>query len=221
MFEKVQLCPVMRGVPLNELEILFKSMHFNIHQYDTNQMVIESGADCNSLMILIEGEVRGEMPDQAGKTVKIEDIAAPRPIAPAFLFGQNNKCPVNVIANIPTRVLFIPRNEFLKLLQQNTTILTNYLNIISSRSQFLSGKIKFLSFKTLREKIAQYIYELSGENLKTIFTGKSQEELAEFFGVARPSLSRTLKEMENEGILKTERKYITILDREKLSRLIS
>jgi hypothetical protein len=32
--------------------------------------------------------VKGEMTDYNGKTIKIEDIEAPRPLAVAFLFGK-------------------------------------------------------------------------------------------------------------------------------------
>jgi Mn-dependent DtxR family transcriptional regulator len=48
---------------------------------------------------------------------------------------------------------------------------------------------------------------------------ETQQELADIFGVARPSLARTFKEMENEGLINIERKKITLLDEPKLKRL--
>jgi DNA-binding transcriptional regulator YhcF (GntR family) len=50
---------------------------------------------------------------------------------------------------------------------------------------------------------------------------QSQTELADFFGVARPSLARTFKEMEEEGILQVERREITIMNKEKLNKLLN
>jgi CRP-like cAMP-binding protein len=45
--------------------------------------------------------------------------------------------------------------------------------------------------------------------------------MADFFGVTRPSLARTLSEMEAAGILRAERREITILDKEKLNKLLN
>ena len=54
---------------------------------------------CNRLVILTQGSVRGEMIDYSGRLIKVEDIAAPRALAPLFLFGEENRFPVEVTAN--------------------------------------------------------------------------------------------------------------------------
>jgi DNA-binding MarR family transcriptional regulator len=54
----------------------------------------------------------------------------------------------------------------------------------------------------------------------TFTLDQSQTELADFFGVTRPSLARTLAKMEEEGIIRTKRREITILNREKLNKLL-
>ena len=41
---------------------------------------------------------------------------------------------------------------------------------------------------------------------------QSQKGLAELFGVARPSLARTISEMEEEKILRWERSQVNILN---------
>jgi CRP-like cAMP-binding protein len=105
-------------------------------------------------------------------------------------------------------------------LQHSQVVLKNYLNAISSRTQFLSNKIRFLSFKTIREKLANYILNNIKKDSSVFILNQSQTELAEFFGVTRPSLARALAEMGKEGILRTERREITILDKEKLNKLL-
>lgn len=55
-------------------------------------------------MILLKGSVRGEMIDYSGRLIKVEDIIAPRAIAPLFLFGADNRYPVEVTANEATEV---------------------------------------------------------------------------------------------------------------------
>ncbi|MBN2681020.1 MAG: Crp/Fnr family transcriptional regulator [Bacteroidales bacterium] len=211
-FEIVSRCPVLKGIDSELLKLLFEDLHYKIKTYEKDLIVISSGERCNNLMILLEGEVRGEMLDFSGNSIKIEDIMAPRPIAPAFLFGEMNLCPVTVIANEFTRILFIPREEVLRLMQRNSTILLNYLNILSGRGQFLSDKVKMLSFKNLKQKIAYYLLK---ENPGGLI--KSQQEFADLLAVARPSLARTFGEMEAEGLVKYNRGRIEVINKEKLN----
>jgi len=48
---------------------------------------------------------------------------------------------------------------------------------------------------------------------------KTQNDLADFFGSARPSVARALKEMEEEGYLEAKGKNIRIFDKEGLADL--
>jgi CRP-like cAMP-binding protein len=43
--------------------------------------------------------------------------------------------------------------------------------------------------------------------------------LSEYFGVARPSIARVIGEMEDEGIIITKGKTLTILDKKRLTEL--
>ncbi len=115
-------------------------------------MIAQSDDEITSQMVVLKGSVKGEMVDFTGKTIKIEDIASPRPLAPAFLFGNRNVFPVNIVANEEVDLLVIPKSSFIQLLQMNENILENFLSIISNRAQFLSNKIKFLSFQTIKGK---------------------------------------------------------------------
>jgi CRP-like cAMP-binding protein len=171
-------------------------------------------------MIVLKGSVKGEMLDPSGKSIKIEDIMAPYPIASAFLFGQRNQFPVNVTANDEVEVFYLTKNSVIELFQKNKVFLTNYLNSISNRSQFLANKLMFLNFKTIKGKLANYLLKLSAPDKTEITLPKSQAEMAQFFGVTRPSFARSLKEMEQEGLIKTNRREIKILNKQQLIRLL-
>lgn len=213
--------PVFMGLEAARLESILKDIHFQIRRFGKNEPVVHAGDPCQDLMLVLSGSVKGEMADYTGKTIKIEDIEAPRPLAAAFLFGQNNRFPVNVIANEEVQILSISRPEFLKMLQHDQRILTNYLNSISSRAQFLSSRIKFLSFKTIRQKIAHYLLEQAGDRLAVVELPLSQAQLAEFFGVTRPALARAMGEMAAEGLMDVQRRTIRILDKQKMNELLN
>ena len=160
--------PIFRGISPDELNELFSQIHYQVRTYQKNDLITASGEICDRLLIIQRGNVKAEMNDYSGKTIKIEDIEAPRPLATAFLFGKENRFPVTVLANTEVEIVSIPKSEFVKLLQVSSLILNNYLNAISTLAQFLSQKLKFLSFKTIKQKIAHYLLEQAGDRLQTV-----------------------------------------------------
>lgn len=212
--------PIFRGISEEELTILFNQIHYQVKTYEKNDLIVLGGEICDRLLLVQKGSVKAEMSDYSGKTIKIEDIEAPRPLATAFLFGKENRFPVTVSANNQVEIVSILKGEFVKMLQLNSLILNNYLNAISTRAQFLSQKLKFLSFKTIKQKIAHYLLEKAGDRLLTVEIQQSQEQLAEMFGVTRPSLARTLSEMGQEKLIEIQRRSIKILDKERMNQLL-
>lgn len=221
MYKNIEKCLLFNGLTESEISYLLHSASCREKQYKKNDLIAGSDEELRELLILVEGSVKGEMVDFSGKTIKIEDIDSPRMLAPAFLYGKNNRYPVDIVATKAAVVLSISKPSFIQLLQTNEKVLTNYLNSISNRAQFLSTKIRFLSFQTIKGKIAHFLLQLSARsNSDEFFMPKSQNELSEMFGVARPSLGRAIRELDSEGIIKAEGKNIKILNRNKLSGLL-
>jgi CRP-like cAMP-binding protein len=220
-YQLLTQCPIFRGISIKEAEHLLEKIHFQIKSYAREEIVAVAGEPVKNLQIIMSGSVRGEMIDFSGKTIKIEDIEAPKPLATAFLFGRENNYPVTVTVNRDAKILVMPVEEFLKLLQLNAHILKNYLDSISSRAQFLSQKLHFLSFKTIKGKVAHYLLKQAGEKFHSIELKNTQQQLADLFGVTRPSLARVFGEMQKEGLIKLSNKTVTLLNKKALNKLIN
>ncbi|MEA1876734.1 MAG: Crp/Fnr family transcriptional regulator [Bacteroidota bacterium] len=214
--EKAVACPVLKGVDPQRLREVFAEVQFQIKKYNQEDAIAHQGDEVNCLMILLKGSVRGEMTDYSGRMIKIEDIQAPKPIAGAFLFGRQNIYPVDITANESSVILKIFRDQFLKLLQLCPSVQLNYLNHISTKAHFLSTKIKFLSFKTLKGKIAHYILQLDGDEDGFFLLPQTQQEMADLFGAARPSVARAFGQMEAEGVLEMTNRKVKVLSRNNL-----
>lgn len=198
-----------------------EEISFHTRSYKKGEILAQQGAVCNRLVILTKGSVRGEMIDYSGRLIKVEDIAAPRAIAPLFLFGEENRYPVEVTANEPTEVIELPKSSVLSLFRKNEQFLENYMNLSANYARTLSDKLFFMSFKTIRQKLASYLLRLYKQQQQTHITlDRSQQELSDYFGVSRPSLARELAHMQEDGLLIADRKHITILQKEELVRLI-
>jgi len=215
------MSPMFRGLKPDEIQGLIERVGHSVKSFGKGQTIAQREEEVKNLCIIVDGSVKGEMVDFSGKILKIEEMQAPMPIAHAFLFGERNRFPVDVVALEDCKILFIPKADFMRLMQQNATVLSNYLNAISNRAQFLSNKLWFLSFKTIKEKIAHYLLNISrSESKTTIVLPKSHQELAEFFGVTRPSLARVFSDLEAEGVITVNRREINIINKGKLMEMI-
>ena len=213
--------PLFRGITPERLFADLEEISFHTRSYKKGEILAQQGAVCNRLVILTKGSVRGEMIDYSGRLIKVEDIAAPRAIAPLFLFGEENRYPVEVTANEPTEVIELPKSSVLRLFRTNEQFLENYMNLSANYARTLSDKLFFMSFKTIRQKLASYLLRLYKQQQQTHITlDRSQQELSDYFGVSRPSLARELAHMQEDGLLIADRKHITILQKEQLVRLI-
>ena len=213
--------PLFRGITPERLFADLEEISFHTRSYKKGEILAQQGAVCNRLVILTKGSVRGEMIDYSGRLIKVEDIAAPRAIAPLFLFGEENRYPVEVTANEPTEDIELPKSSVLSLFRKNEQFLENYMNLSANYARTLSDKLFFMSFKTIRQKLASYLLRLYKQQQQAHITlDRSQQELSDYFGVSRPSLARELAHMQEDGLLIADRKHITILQKEELVRLI-
>lgn len=219
MWELLMDSPLFKGLnPIEIGKLLEKTPHQKKH-FSNSEVVAFSGEIVDKALLLMQGKLQGEMTDFSGNRLKIEEIEPPHMIAAAFLYGPHNTFPVNLTALSEGKFLLIYKKDFTAMLSQDTRVLNNFLNIVSGRAQFLSQKITFLSFKTIKEKIAYFLL-LQLKDKTSVQLSQNQTQLAALMGVTRPSLARTISEMEKEGIMKWERNNIKVIDPVKLNSIL-
>jgi CRP/FNR family transcriptional regulator, dissimilatory nitrate respiration regulator len=218
-FDLLTRAPLFANISVADIKLLLTNIPHKIKRYKPGSTIAISGERVNSLYLVIKGVVKGEMVDYEGRIIKIEDIPAPEALAAGFIFGKMNVFPVNVISVTEVELLIIDKPDFLSVLHGSDIVLLNFLNMISNRSQFLSEKIRFLTFKTIKGKLAHYLLQRVRMDNYTVVMDKTQNEMAEFFGVARPSIGRALGELEDAGFIEVDRKNIRIIDIDGLADL--
>jgi CRP-like cAMP-binding protein len=220
MFQVLINSPLFRGFEIEEIEALIQKTPHQIRQFGNKELLAQSGERVDKAIILLEGRLQGEMVDFAGNSLKIEELDPPQMVAAAFLYGPQSVFPVNLSAKSEGKILIVFKSEFTNMLSKDPRVLNNYLNIVSSKAQFLSGKITFLNFKTIKEKIAFFLLQKLKKESSIVIINQTQKGLAELFGVARPSLARSITEMEENGILKWERDQVLVIDPKKLNSIL-
>jgi CRP/FNR family transcriptional regulator, dissimilatory nitrate respiration regulator len=210
-------CPVCSALGIENEDEFLANLNCKILEHYKNELIIRQGSICDALYVLVKGSVKTEMITDAGNVMRIETILAPRPLAPAFLFSDDNHFPVDVTSLEDVEILKIPHSAVLQLMTTNPKFMNQFLKFNSNRTQFLTNRLQLLSIKTIRGKIAHYLIEQSKGESRFVLP-KNQTELSEIFSVARPSLARSLAELADEGMIKLEKKTVTILDLNQLKK---
>lgn len=215
MFEKLTKALIFKNFKEEEIREILKTVNYYTKSFVNEEFIAFRGDKVEAYAILIEGELVAEMQKINGKVVKIETLLPCADIAPAFVFGVDNNYPIDLYAIKPSKLIYIPRDELLKMINNNSKILENILNSFSNRTQFLSKKLWF-SNKTIEEKLATHILEnLDKQGVWTI--KKSITDLSNIFGVSRPSLSRVITGFIDDGILeRLENSSFKLLDKKTL-----
>ncbi|STO32343.1 DNA-binding transcriptional activator YeiL [Fusobacterium necrogenes] len=207
-----------KGLMEEEILEIFKESKCKILKFKKGEHVVFRGDNIDGIYINIRGILVAEMLKEDGNVKKIEELPEGKILASAFIFGKVNKFPVDLIAKSEAEIFYIQKKELIKLLKKNSKILVRFLDEISNKAQFLSKNLwESLSNKTINQKLAEYILKNEKENYFEF--DKSIKELAEYFNVSRPSLSRVIKSFIEEGvIIKLEKNRYEIVSKKKLEK---
>lgn len=193
--------PLLRGGDRAVIDRIFEQFPGRFNTYGKGDFIAMQNSVCRSLYMLLDGDVHIHMTSEEGREVTLEYLSAPDVLASAFLFGTEKVLPVSIVASTECRVYTIGRECVRALVEQDRTILNNFLATVSDHSLFLSRKLEQFALQSLSSRLIGYL-----RNHRTL---ASLQETAFILGVTRPSLSRTVSQLVRQGVLrKTTEGYV-------------
>lgn len=192
--------PLFRGGDRTIMESALQRPPGRYATYRKGDFIALQNDVCRSLLLLCEGSVYAQMTSEEGRELTLDTLTAPDTLASAFVFASENRYPVSIIANADCRLWVLGSECLRQILEQDPVVLRNFLTIISDHSLFLSRRINEFALQSLSSRVVGY--------LKDNHVISNLQEAAFILGVARPSLSRMIAQMVEQGtVRKTERGY--------------
>ncbi len=183
-----------------------------LNYYNKNSIIHLAGEKCNALEIIVKGEALVQSIDEDGNALTINDLTVGEAMSANLLFSSQPFYPMSVFAKTDIVIISFSKRQILTFCQQQS-FLESFLRCLADRTATLSGKIRVLKQKSLREQILGYLVaQYKVQNTKKIRLKTTKKALANRFGVRRSSLSRELSKMRDDGIIEFDAKSITILD---------
>lgn len=202
-----------KDLSFEDLDHLFTKDLYEIKNYKKNSVIYFQNEKCTRFDIILKGTILVQEIDLKGNALTISDFTVGDVLGGNLLFSHKNFYPMTVLSKSDSIVLHIKKELILKFCQINIVFLNNFLQSISDKTLILTDKIKALSMKTIRQCIIDFlIYESFSQKSSTIKLEHTKKELAEKFGIQRPSLSRELNKMRKDKLIEFDAHSITIID---------
>lgn len=197
----------------NELNILFKEKYYRLSEYNKNSVIYFQNEICTTIDVILQGEIAIHRIDENGNVFIVSTFSSGDIIGGNLLFANKNTYPMTIICKNKCKILHINKELVLELCQKNKDFLVAFVQSISDKTLILTDKLKAVAMKSIRQCIIDFLtYEYFLQESNVIVLKVSKKELAERFGIQRPSLSRELNKMKRDGLIDFDSKTITIKD---------
>ncbi|MGI6150880.1 MAG: Crp/Fnr family transcriptional regulator [Christensenellales bacterium] len=224
MFHLMRKSPLFSGMTDAEIQSCLKCSGSEIVSYEKDQIIFFQQDIPSKLYVLLEGSVAVCSDSVCGRRNILATFSRPGELfGEVFLFLDKKTYENYAQAATSAKVLQMPK-QFLyqncvKSCGYHTKLISNMLSILSKKAYYLNQKLQIISGSTLRQKIARVLIQNAAVD-GTVTLGMNREELADFLNVARPSLSRELMKMKEEGMIRISGKKISIVDQNGLQDLL-
>ena len=208
--------PLFKGLPENQLKEI-KRITVQ-RKYNKGETIFFEGDEGNGFYIVAQGQVKVFKLSLDGKEHILHILGPGEPFGEVPVFS-GRPFPANAMALVKSRLLFLPRAAFIKLITANPSLSLNMFAILSMRLREFTVQIENLSLKEVPERVASYLIYQAEEQGHYEFVDLhiSKKQLASMLGATPETLSRMFAKMSDQGLIEVEGRRIRILDRQRLT----
>jgi len=218
----MNITALLRNIPLfaglGEADLAALQAIARVRECPRGELLFSDGERAEGFFVVLDGKVKVYKLSSEGKERILHIVHPGGTFAEAAIFG-NGLYPACAEPLLPGKLLFLPKDGFLALLAGNGRIA---INMIAGLSKFLrqfAQQIEELTFKDVPSRLARYLLELSRGRAATVELPVSKSQLASNLGTVSETLSRTLRKLSDDDLIRVNGKRVEILDVDRLEEL--
>ena len=223
--EQMKATGLFFGLSDQEIIGLLPCFKANEVSYGKGDVMFQAGDSQSAIGIVVEGEVHIQKEDYAGNRLLINIVTAGNMFGEVSAFANTGRWANTVIAGLDSTIVFIQIEHISKpcsnICQAHRFLIENMLKIVAQKALIMNSRINYLKLKGMREKLATFLLEQSFRSGKHTFDIQmNRESLADFLNVSRPSMSRELGRLRNEGVIDFYKSSFVIKNIKALQKMI-
>lgn len=221
----IMKCALFQEMTQKETIFLLDCLQPRVRSFSRNVILNAAGEPFEGVGVVLSGQVAIVKETNAGERMILSILKPGDLFGEMAAFSGKELWPATVIAQSACSVMYLPPDKIAGQCalscQGHRRLIMNMLGILSGKALKLSQKLEYLSIRNLRARIAAFLLEQAGENgQNTFLLSMNRNEMADFLNVSRPSLSREMGRMREEGMLDFHRSSVQIKDIEALKACV-
>jgi CRP/FNR family transcriptional regulator len=193
-------------------QMISKILELSVHKtFEEGDVILQENAHIRSIPIVTSGSIRVMRSEGDEKEILLYYIKAGESCIMSFLGGlHNDTSKVRAVAEETTDILFVPVSKVKELIREYPEWLDYIFRLYHQRFEELLEVVNAVAFKKMDERLLLFL-EKKADITQSNTLSVTHEQLANELGTARVVVSRLLKQMEVEGLVKLGRNRITLL----------
>lgn len=186
-------------------------------QYPKGSVILFEDDPGDSLFIVRSGRVKVVLVAEDGREVILGVLGVGEHFGELSLIDDQPRS-AHVIAMEDSALLVLRRDDFRRRVESNPSVAWALLAELSRRLRRADGKIGGLVLLDVPGRIAQLLLDVADEAAAASPVEKplTHQIIAQMIGASRETVSRTMREFQDAGLITVHRRRITVQDRERL-----
>lgn len=221
----MRLSPLFKNCSNEEIAKFLTCNYPPIKTVQKENLIHAQEEPLDDIILVLSGEIALEKTDINGHSLIVDVLKAGDVFGQATVFGDENNSPMSLICLKETTYAKFKRDIFYRTCsatcKSHERVIKNMMTLLANQTRILTERVDCLATTSIKSKVARYLLkEAKGKKENEAFIiPYNREALALYLGVKRPSLSRTLTQMAEEGIISFNRASFKITDFEALEDL--
>ena len=215
-----------RSITVSEIDEALACFEPEIIHYRKNEVAVLAGDRLKGIGIVLSGRVSVAKDTFSGGRIILNVLQKGGIFGEIAAFSENRISQATVLAKEDCTVIYISPDSIIgrcaKSCGHHRMIETNVMGLIARKAVQLMHKIDYMSIKGMRAKICTFLYDshLQSDNNLQFILPFNRSEMADYLNVSRPSMSRELGRLRNEGLIEFFSASVRILDMPGLKRYV-
>lgn len=187
---------------------------------EKNQILFQQGQMATNFFLNIHGQIKLAFLSAQGDEKIMDTIHQGQSFAEAIMFLGEKQYPLNATALIPSVILCINAQCYLDILEKSPRACFKIMGKLSHRLHWAMSEINHLTLHNGTYRLVSFLLniEQNDDKLGNIYLPISKQMLASKLAIQPETLSRILKKLTEEGLLKVDKNHISLLDIPKLQQ---
>jgi CRP-like cAMP-binding protein len=210
----------LRHIPLftqlSEEEVVRITEVARERRYPKSSVILFEDDPGDALYVVLSGEVKVVLIGEDGREVILSILRGGDFFGEMSLIDDQPRS-AHVIATEDSDLLVLRREEFRQCLEHTPRIALGLLQALSRRLRRADDKIGGLVLLDVNGRVSRVLLELADEHDGERVPRKiTHHMIAQMIGSSRETVSRTIRELGDKGLIEVSRKDIVIKDRPRL-----